>query len=99
MHMSSRRLEQFRRETERDPVLSKIRACIRSEWPEDKSDMPHELKPYHSFRDELVEMDGLIMKDNRIVVPTSLQREMLNILHESHIGVVKLKMRARNIFF
>ena len=99
MHMSERRLDQFQTETDRDPVLQKVRAFIRSGWPEQKGDIPCDIRPFHSFRDDLVEVDGLILRENRLVVPQSLQRDMLNVLHEAHLGIVKLKQRARNLFF
>ena len=99
MHMSARRLEQFRTETKQDPALKAIAAFIRNGWPEKKDELPCEVTPYHSFRDELVEIDGLILKDCRLVVPRSLQYEMLDILHQSHLGIVKLKSRARQVFF
>ena len=90
MHMSARRLEQFREQTNRDPALQAAATFIRSGWPENKDKLPCEATPYHSFRDELVEIDGLILKDSRLVVPRSLQCEMLDILHQSHLGIVKL---------
>jgi hypothetical protein len=38
-------------------------------------------------------------KENKIVVPTSLQKEMLDKIHESHLGIVKCKSRARDVLF
>ena len=99
MHMSARRLEQFRKETKQDPALRAVAAFIRNGWPENKDELPCEVTPYHSFRDELIEVDGLILKDCKLVVPRSLQCEMLEILHQSHLGIVKLKSRARQVFF
>jgi hypothetical protein len=38
-------------------------------------------------------------KGERIVIPTSLRKEMLNIIHESHLGIVKCKQLARDLVF
>jgi hypothetical protein len=53
------------------------------------------LEKYWNFRDEITVLDGLLYKSQRIMVPKTLQREMLVKLHESHLGIVKTKQRAR----
>ncbi|XP_041469952.1 uncharacterized protein K02A2.6-like [Lytechinus variegatus] len=99
MQMSAPRLEQFKVQTKRDPILQKISTFIRNGWPESKRDIPNNIRPYYSFRDELTEIDGLIMKGNRLVVPSCLQKDMLDVLHQSHLGIVKIKARARQVLF
>lgn len=44
---------------------------------------------------ELSVEDGLLIKGCRIVIPTELQSEMLNKLHEGHLGITKCRARAR----
>ena len=61
MHMSTRRLNQFRDETMRDPILKQIGTFIREGWPEQR-EMPREVLPYYPFKDELVELDTLSFK-------------------------------------
>lgn len=39
--------------------------------------------------------DGVIFRGNRVVVPTSLQSAVLQELHHTHAGVVKMKQLAR----
>ena len=43
--------------------------------------------------------DGLILKGDRIVVPPTLRREILNIIHQGHLGQEKCLLRARTSVF
>ena len=38
---------------------------------------------------------GLLMRGCRIVIPSELQYEMLNKVHEGHLGITKCRARAR----
>ena len=71
---------------------------IQHGWPSDKRDLPAEIATFHAYHDELVVIDDIILRETRIVVPLSMRREILSALHESHLGIVKLKQRARNLF-
>ena len=50
-----------------------------------------ELRDYWNFRDELSEADGIILNGEKIVIPPNLRKEMLEIVHRSHLGMVKCK--------
>jgi hypothetical protein len=39
--------------------------------------LPEGLQKYWNFRDEITVLDGLLYKSQRIMVPKTLQREML----------------------
>ncbi|KAF2891430.1 hypothetical protein ILUMI_14743, partial [Ignelater luminosus] len=39
---------------------------------------------------------GIILRGSRVVIPTSLQQSVLEELHDTHIGVVKMKAIARS---
>ena len=54
---------------------------------------------YWDFRDELSTYNRIIYKGERICIPPSLRREMLMILHSSHLGMVKTKQRARVVIY
>ena len=62
-------------------------------WPiEHDSD----LKPFHSRRNELAVHCGCLMLGNRVVIPAKLHSQILEELHQGHIGVVKMKGLARS---
>lgn len=41
----------------------------------------------------------MVFLGKRIIVPQSLRSEMLEKLHESHVGMTKTKLRARGILY
>ena len=51
------------------------------------------------MRDELCHIYGLIVKGQRIIIPTEMRREMLNIIHNGHFGVDKCMRRARDTMY
>lgn len=88
-------LESLRAETHSDPTLSKLRQHVINGWPESMQDLSEDLHPYWCFRDELVILDGLLMKGNRVVVPSALRTETLTRLHDGHQGLTATLQRAR----
>ena len=51
------------------------------------------------YRDEVSPVDGLSFKAQKLIVPQSMRKEMLDRILESHQGIVKCKQRAREILF
>ncbi|QQP52720.1 Transposon Tf2-6 polyprotein, partial [Caligus rogercresseyi] len=79
------KLEEVRLKTETDPVLLKLKEVIVDGFPEHKANLDTELRDYWGIRDKLSIVDGLIMYgSNRIVIPTSLRRQVLDELHAAH---------------
>ena len=70
---------------------------ILNRWPESSKELEEELKPYwiHHFNLSLV--DGLILlREDRIVVPSNLQGKFLIALHYTHQGITKTLARGRS---
>jgi hypothetical protein len=97
--ISSAKLAEFKDATAADDNLCKLSEVIVSGWPNRKEMLPEGLQKYWNFRDEITVLDGLLYKSQRIMMPKTLQREMLVKLHESHLGIVKTKQRGREIPF
>ncbi|RVE44459.1 hypothetical protein evm_010863 [Chilo suppressalis] len=97
--MSLKRYEEFKKETHNDEELKLLKKYIREGWPITNKTLPKILKPYHTFHTDLHIMDGLLFKNNCLVVPKSLQQDMLQKLHYNHIGREKTKIRARESLF
>ncbi|XP_048584822.1 uncharacterized protein K02A2.6-like [Nematostella vectensis] len=49
-----------------------------------------------SVRGELSECDGVILRGNRIFIPSDLRDRVLKLAHEGHQGIVKCKQRLRS---
>ena len=56
-------------------------------------------KPYATFVDELSVMDGVLLKGQRIMMPSSMRPEMLRLLHEGHLRMEKCKRRAQDTMY
>jgi len=52
-----------------------------------------------TFADELAEVDGLMFKGDRVVVPRDTRSEILRRLHSPHIGMNGCIRRARESVF
>ena len=79
--------------------LNQLQWTILNGWPNVRQEVPASLRPYWDSRSELAVSDGIIYKGMRIVVPPSLRRQMLNLVHESHLGIIKCKQRAREVLY
>ena len=90
-------MSQIQEETAKDTTLSALRKVIMSGWPEKRSGCPAYLYAYWNYRDELTVADGLILKGTRIVIPESLQPDVLKQLHYAHQGAEKCNLRAKGV--
>ena len=79
--------------TEADVALQKVISCIANGWKKDC------LNQYYHYREELTVINGVVLKGRRVVVPKSLQQEMLEITHKCHLGVEKCKRRAQRVLY
>ena len=79
--------------------LNELHSMIMRGWPDTKQEVPHAIREYWTIRDELSVSDGVIYKGMRIVVPPSMRRQLLETIHESHLGIVKSKQRAREALY
>ena len=89
------KLEQFRRAFAKDQVMQMLKQSIRHAWPQRKLAASPEIQAYWDIRDELHEAEGLLLFGERLVVPASLRPDMLQVIHEGHLGRDKCKARAR----
>ncbi len=77
-----------------DPVLIKLTEAVKKNKIE--KDVT-ELQPFSRVFDELtLTTEDLIFRDNRLLVPTSLQTEIIQIAHEGHLGIPTTKHLLRS---
>ena len=48
-------------------------------WPENVSDVPNALRPYHQYCNEMTVEDGLILKGEALIVPPAEGEKILKI--------------------
>ena len=87
------RYMEFERATAEE--LKELYCMVLKGWPDTRQETPHVIRDYWNIRDELAVIDGVILKDMRIVVPSSMRPAMLKQVHSSHQGINKRLQRAR----
>ncbi len=93
------RLDKIKQASTDDQVFTELRSTIRTGWPELKSQVSESVLAYYDVRDELTIQDTLIFKGPLIVIPTALRREMIELVHATHIGTEGCLRRARDIMY
>ena len=93
--MSDPMLRKVVKATDEDVVLQEAIAYTRDGWPRHVSSVHTEIQQLYSVRGELSVVGGLLVRGSRIVVPKSMQNEVLNKLHDGHLGLVKCRERAQ----
>ena len=63
-------------ETLSKKTLQRVPSYIVQGWPKSRNQINPELKPYYNFRDELTVVNNLILKGSKIVIPSTLIKEM-----------------------
>ena len=96
--ISKSRLVQLQQETSLDPVLQQLINYTLHGWPE-KFKISQALKPYYNIRSEIVFHENLLLKGQRIIVPSSLRKTMKEIIHQGHSGIERCKFRARQSLY
>ena len=92
---SSSMLQKIKEQSSLDAELNALKEMIHAGWPAHIQQFPTPLKPYWPYRDELATEDRIVMKAHRIIIPATLQKEILTKLHAPHQGTDRTKLRAR----
>ena len=79
--------------TGKDAILSRVRRFVGHGWPSDVSD--EGLKPYFIRRQELSLQEDCVLWGSRVIVPTAARKCVVDLIHESHPGIVQMKCFAR----
>ena len=86
------------KETLRDPVLSLVMRFTREGWPICKSrDDPFEA--FRKISDSLSSCYDCLLYGTRVVIPSSLRKHVLELLHKGHFGIQRMKQLARTAVY
>jgi hypothetical protein len=86
--------QRVQQESKRDCVMEQLVKLVENGFPTSKGDLPLALKSFWEFRDSLFLADGVIMYNDRVVIPAALRDEVLEALHSAHQGVSAMLARA-----
>lgn len=83
-YISTNRLEELCTHTSQDQVLQTLGTAIQRGWPDKERSVHPSIRLFFPYRDELIVEDGIVVKGHRAVIPHSLRREYISIVHRGH---------------
>ena len=87
-------LSAITRKQDEDESCSQAKQFCQIGWPKQQK-ITDSLKSYHSVSAELSVHNNLLLRGSRIIIPPTLQQDMLKKLHEGHQGITKCRLRAK----
>ena len=88
------KLKEIENTQNQDAVCKQVKKYCQSAWP-CLSNLKGPVKSFAKIRQELSVNNGLLLRGNRLVIPNSLQSEILEKLHSGHQGLTKCRLRAK----
>jgi hypothetical protein len=79
--------------TRNDLILRRVLNYLEDKWP---AKVDADLLPFWRRRLELTKENGCLLWGTRIIIPYKLRQGAIQLLHSSHIGIVKMKQLARS---
>jgi len=84
-------LEEIKQEAKHDAEMQAvIKAVEINQWSN------QEVQHYKKIKDELSVFNGLVLRRNRIVIPSTLRSKAVDLAHGGHQGIVKTKQLIRD---
>ena len=93
--ISDIRLDEIREAVDKDLAIREAMTFTLDGWPARSNDIPCDLHGLYSVRSNLSVAEGLLLYNGRIVIPSALQPEILEVIHHGHQGITKCNERAK----
>ena len=87
-------MEAVVKESNMDTVIRQLVVQVRKGIPDKREDWPPGISEFYKVRNELCEKDGVVTYKKRVIIPNSLRKETLDILHAAHQGCSSMEARA-----
>ena len=91
---TEQRLKEIQEAQEADEICQKLHQYCKNGWPHRQS-VAGAVQPYLSAASKISVNNGLLLKGNRIIIPSVLRLDILDKLHSGHQGISKCRERAR----
>ena len=99
VHIPDVRLTEIRDATTTDQQMVTLAWYIKNGWPEDRRNVPEEIREYFDMGDTLGIEEGVLMKGERMIIPHKLRADMKERLHSAHLGYESMMRRARDTIY
>ena len=98
MPISTTQLEKVVIEQRKDPVLSSLIDFFNKNKGNEpsKNEFPIELREYMPIFHELTIVENILLRGTKIIIPSSMRKEMLRRIHQGHQGISKCQRLARD---
>ena len=81
-------------ESSKDNQIRSLVSLIESGMPEKKDEWPENLKVFFQVKSNLVSQSPIALYKDRVIIPSSLKQEILEVLHSANSGVSSMVARA-----
>ena len=98
-HFQAITWEWIRATASQDTEGQELLKAISNGFPNTKETLPEVICCFWPMRDELYSIDGVILKDEKILIPLPLRAETLECLHAAHQGVNGMLANTRQRLF
>ena len=98
MPISSIQLEKVINEQRKDQILSRLIDFFskNKEREPTKQDFPLEIREFMPIFHEITIVENVLLRGTKIIIPSSMRKEMLRRIHEGHQGITKCQRLARD---
>ncbi len=87
------------RATNSDNTLCQIRQAIEDGFSIELKTSDCELNKFHPYVASIYVLEGVLLYNDRVIIPLSLRSSVLSILHSAHQGVSSMIARAKSLIF
>ena len=88
-NISAISIQRIKTATSNDKCINNLIQYITSGFPTTKKRLRSHLHRFWNVRNELSVLDGLALYGHRVIIPSSLHSEVLEILHSAHQGITE----------
>ncbi|XP_026689282.1 uncharacterized protein K02A2.6-like [Diaphorina citri] len=93
-------LSRYTSATVQDPILSQVLEFFSNGWPRSLGqDNQSELLHFFNVRNDIVCENNLVFFQNRLVIPKTERKHVLNLIHETHLNFDKSKLTVKKFFY
>ncbi|XP_029652389.1 uncharacterized protein K02A2.6-like [Octopus sinensis] len=98
VNVTTTKLAEIKEETSKDEEHQLLTQMVIQGWPEKRHQVQPLIREYWTIHDDISVENGILMAGSRIIIPKSMQKEILDKIHQRHLGMEKLKdLRAKTI--
>lgn len=90
--------QQLQEETANDALLTTVMGYVTSKWPPVGA-LSADAAIFYDLKDALSVNDGLLLRGEQFVIPTTMRCALVARAHEGHNGIVKTQARLRELYW